>query len=921
MGKEIQSSWRWLVFLLLAVFPTIAKAQSIDIYERAYWWNVDETYSTSISASESLIASYNMIWPYNVGDPNAVLMTDGTGTLRWALVDPNIIIVDPCDPNGPIIALPKKTPWNVIFVGANGFPIYDDPNHFTYYQPNGYFGVGTDYITGQTYANNYIQVYTLLDFEPDLHNVTIGLGQDDTTAGPNNTRLGHNAGPALDTGNENTLGGKDAGQYLVDANDNTGIGYKVIGGAGDGNVSGDYTEFFFGMAGYAGHLYLVGKANTDSTLDTTWGDSGYFEYIDSDTGSSPTICYDIHQLSDGRLLVATNTFWIEATSAVNAETGKLITAVMLEADGTIDTDWGYNGFLPVTWGTTYNYGSVSYHIFECSDGTFIFAGQIYIYKVSATGTITATRRYVDSPVFGQEINDGCWYDDDKTRLILIGSPTTDGYRFNTFAIDPDTLADDTTWCDTGLMCTQWSQGMVSSPGHAFVGHPADALYYNSLVIAKRIIKISDGFVILHGPGTAVDGGYTVSKIDLDGNSYDSSFGTAGMIQAGYHPFGVNNNSLGNSLSLDSSGNIWCMTEKQTGAATNDQTISIVQKFNPDDGSVLASKEFNSANNDVYNVFYVINDDLYFGTRDLDPAYDDIERWDSDFNYVSSFDVGNVTNITIFFPDETTRYPTSLDVHRVTAVGAYAAGRVQAGADDGLYLGTYSGAYNTTDPNRFFLDNLDRGDYAGNQGHGMMYGYFAEDPNDQWLTFNIKEFNLPFARLDVNDVNIANDLTVNHIEALTDVNSSKYYVGDSGTYITKDGSDNLTLTDAVTGTKTLAQLGSPTYIYIKAETQAEGDLDLSDVTNWGYSKAYITQIRVVTSSTDWDLYILQNDNGYAADDAVVPKLCRVTECSGDATLMMNLSYEDEDDSKEVHLYYNDDSGANTADIYIVGYGLI
>jgi len=38
-------------------------------------------------------------------------------------------------------------------------------------------------------------------------------------------------------------------------------------------------------------------------------------------------------------------------------------------------------------------------------------------------------------------------------------------------------------------------------------------------------------------------------------------------------------------------------------------------------------------------------------------------------------------------------------------------------------------------------------------------------------------------------------------------------------------------------------------------------------------------------------------------------------------MMNLSYEDEDDSKEVHLYYNDDSGANTADIYIVGYGLI
>ena len=78
---------------------------------------------------------------------------------------------------------------------------------------------------------------------------------------------------------------------------------------------------------------------------------------------------------------------------------------------------------------------------------------------------------------------------------------------------------------------------------------------------------------------------------------------------------------------------------------------------------------------------------------------------------------------------------------------------------------------------------------------------------------------------------------------------------------------------------------------------------------------------MTSSTDWDLYILQNDNGYAADDATIGKFCRVTEVSGDATLLMNLPYEDEDASGEVHLYFNDDSGSNTADIYIIGYGLI
>ena len=110
---------------------------------------------------------------------------------------------------------------------------------------------------------------------------------------------------------------------------------------------------------------------------------------------------------------------------------------------------------------------------------------------------------------------------------------------------------------------------------------------------------------------------------------------------------------------------------------------------------------------------------------------------------------------------------------------------------------------------------------------------------------------------------------------------------------------------------------PTYKYIKATTQAEGDLHLSAAT-WAISKAMIYQIRVVTSSTDWDLYVLQNDNGYAANDATIGRFCRVTECSGNATLMMNLPYQDEDASGELHLYYNDDSGANTADFYVFAY---
>ena len=110
---------------------------------------------------------------------------------------------------------------------------------------------------------------------------------------------------------------------------------------------------------------------------------------------------------------------------------------------------------------------------------------------------------------------------------------------------------------------------------------------------------------------------------------------------------------------------------------------------------------------------------------------------------------------------------------------------------------------------------------------------------------------------------------------------------------------------------------PTYISIKATSQSEGDLHLSDEANWNTSKALVKVIRVITSSTDWDLWILQNDNGYTADDANIPKLQVMEAGNGNAVIYLDLPYEDEDDSKEVHLYYVDNVGSNTADIYVVG----
>jgi hypothetical protein len=147
------------------------------------------------------------------------------------------------------------------------------------------------------------------------------------------------------------------------------------------------------------------------------------------------------------------------------------------------------------------------------------------------------------------------------------------------------------------------------------------------------------------------------------------------------------------------------------------------------------------------------------------------------------------------------------------------------------------------------------------------------------------------------------------------------VDDAATYIDRDGSGNMTFTDAVMGTKTMKQLGSPTYRYIKATGQAEGDLHLSDATNWAISKAMIQCVRVVTSSTDWDLYLLQNDNGYAANDATIPMLRIANAVSGNANIMLGIPYQDEDASSEVHLYWIDNSGANTATIMIQGFELL
>jgi len=116
-------------------------------------------------------------------------------------------------------------------------------------------------------------------------------------------------------------------------------------------------------------------------------------------------------------------------------------------------------------------------------------------------------------------------------------------------------------------------------------------------------------------------------------------------------------------------------------------------------------------------------------------------------------------------------------------------------------------------------------------------------------------------------------------------------------------------------------GDMTYIYVNALAQAEGDLHLSDVTNWNENKARILNIRLITASTNWELWLLQNDNGYAADDAAIPMTQLMANGNGNLTIDLNQAYEDEDATNEVHLYWASASGVDTADIYVEGVTLV
>ncbi len=132
--------------------------------------------------------------------------------------------------------------------------------------------------------------------------------------------------------------------------------------------------------------------------------------------------------------------------------------------------------------------------------------------------------------------------------------------------------------------------------------------------------------------------------------------------------------------------------------------------------------------------------------------------------------------------------------------------------------------------------------------------------------------------------------------------------------------NTILADYVTFDDLAGLEGTPMYVHLTGVLTDGANTHLSNVTNWNVDKAVIKMIRIETTSTDWDLYLLQNDNGYLADDAGIPAKVLMQSGNGDEDINLDHAYEDEDTTKEVHFYFVDNSGSASATVYVAGFKL-
>jgi len=379
-------------------------------------------------------------------------------------------------------------------------------------------------------------------------------------------------------------------------------------------VSKTYTEYFVGQHWAAGSDQdIVLKVTTDNVLDTTWGDNGTWHYLG--VNGSTTSCRDVIQLDDGRLLVAFGSFWIDGTGMFDG--GKSVCCAMLAEDGTLDTSWGYNGFL-VTYSVDLGilYGSISVEkLLQDSNGNFHVLGD-YSLMCDEDGTIL--RILTNLPLSPSWVYDGV-FDADGTSVIAVGSAKQISgatfYNVTAYSIEDGSL-------DTSFT------GNIGVPGRAVIGVPS----YDAAT-TYGIRRLSDGYVITIYTTSSSN---TIGKLSLTG-SVDTSWGTSGYNDIGLYVYGRRGiTNIGDTVYTVAENSLADQDTVEMSRIDSSGTIDL-QYFDYDTGSI-----------DTFLLIDNFNDYLYFGTQ----LAETVQKWNTDFEYQDGFTSGSSYTTTII-PDETT----------------------------------------------------------------------------------------------------------------------------------------------------------------------------------------------------------------------------------------------------------------------------
>ena len=411
--------------------------------------------------------------------------------------------------------------------------------------------------------------------------------------------------------------------WFVDAG-GTGMQYQpgraAIAAIPGSKTLGDYTQYVVGIAKVGNTVAAM--VTTENVIVTSWGANGYFSYYSAEGSDGPETVRVIHQLSDGRVLIATDEFNIDA--GIGQPGNYKAHLIMLNTDGTLDTTWGHNGFFGfLAAAAVYtNIGA----ILEDASGNFHIFCQVAAYgggyyKITSEGVFVSGLQATNYSILYQ-FNDACWANDEKTRIIAVGGMSQIlkvgvGYvACNMSAIDPATGTRDNTWT-----------GNVTITGAASYGTSTPSLY-----TIKRMSD--DGFVTYENASTPS----YLHKIIADGSGLDAAWGTAGKLEIGSYTVNMR------------SANVYQDGDTLYMYSNNGSGKVRINDVNGADGSVTAYFD-TTVNVGGYVSLTKINDYLFAGLTNT-PLLD-VERWTTTPSFVDGINVGSSSAWWII-PDSTTR---------------------------------------------------------------------------------------------------------------------------------------------------------------------------------------------------------------------------------------------------------------------------